>query len=311
MSDSPKKINIRIAAACIGIVMFGILLTVGTFNDRSISETMCSDNNVFINIFAVLGPMPLFFVITPLSGALVQRSLHSGLGRGLTAALGFLAACAALGICFYGARTFTSSDCLDSVIPSVKKNMAVIIPVMLLVFVPLAYLGYRLAAKNEDVRLAKRIIMLLLAVGLAYTSLEIIKNTMHRPRWRTVVKGYEGVGFIPWYEKFPYTKELPELLGIEKTEFTSFPSGHSMMSMSSFITFPAMAWIVPAFKGKELHLAACGFLYSVTVMFSRIIAGAHYLSDISMSGLIMLTVSVVYLILLKMTYTKDQGGQTI
>ena len=59
-----------------------------------------------------------------------------------------------------------------------------------------------------------------------------------------MVKGYEGVGFIPWYEKFPYTKELPELLGIEKTEFTSFPSGHSMMSMSSFITFPAMAWII-------------------------------------------------------------------
>ena len=118
--------------------------------------------------------------------------------------------------------------------------MAITLPVMLLVFVPLGFLGYRLAKKNDDVRLVKKILMLMLAIIAAYAVQEIIKGAMHRPRYRTAIRGFEGVGFVQWYEKFSgYTKELPDQLGILKTEFSSFPSGHSMMSMSCFIAFPA------------------------------------------------------------------------
>ena len=74
-----------------------------------------------------------------------------------------------------------------------------------------------------------------------------------------------------------------------------------MMSMTSFVGLPALAWIVPAFKGKEVPLALCGFGYSCLVMFSRILAGAHFLSDVATSGLIMLTVSAVYMFILKTT----------
>ena len=310
-----KQITRRTVFAVIGVCLFAVLLTVATIKDRDITDTLYSDGNIFSNIMALIGPMPVFFVTVPLAGALVQRSLNCGYGKGLKAVLTCLSAFLTAGISFYGGKTFISGDCLDSLIPSVRGNMALIIPISVFVFLPLGYAGYRLALKNDDVKLVRRIIMLLIAVGAAYAVQEIIKSTMHRPRPRTVAKGYPGVEFTPWFEKFPYTKDLPDKLGIYKSEFASFPSGHSMMSMTAFIGFPALAWIVPAFKDKELRLAFIGFFYSAAVMFSRIMAGAHYLSDVSASGIIMLTVSAVYLINLKGTYykerthNKEQGGQ--
>ena len=68
MSDTKKKINIRIVIAVIGVCLFAGLLAVGTSNDRSISETLYSDNNIFCHAMALIGPMPVFFVTLPLAG---------------------------------------------------------------------------------------------------------------------------------------------------------------------------------------------------------------------------------------------------
>ena len=301
MTDTKRKINIRIIAAAAGICVFAGLLILGTFNDRSISDALRSEDNFFAKALGVIGPMPLFFVLAPMCGALVQRALACGYGKGAKTLLTALAAAALLGVCYFAAKCFTSSDCLDSVLPGVRNNWAVTAPILVCVFLPLGYLGARLARKNEDALLARRIILLIAVALTAYITLETIKNTMHRPRPRTVLKGFEGLGFVPWYEKFPFTKELPDQLGIYKTEFASFPSGHSMMSMTSFITFPALTWLIPSLKGKELPLAFCGMAYSAVVMFCRIVAGAHYLSDIAFSGTAMLTFSVIYLVILKKT----------
>ncbi len=305
MSDTSHKINTRIVLGCIGFCIFAGLLTVGTFNDKSISDTLYSPENVFCRSFGVIGPMPLFFVLALFFGALVQRSF--AMKNAARIPVGVFLILMTLGVSFFGARTFTSSDCLDTVIPSVRGSIPLMIPITLLVFVPVAFAGYRLAAKNDDEKLVRRILMLLIAVTAAYAAQEIIKDTMHRPRYRTAIKGFEGVGFLPWYERFTgYTKELPDTLGVLKTEFSSFPSGHSMMSMTSFITFPALAWLIPALRGKEVLLSVCGAVYSVTVMFTRVVMGAHYLSDTAFSGAVMLLVSVIYMILLKKTYKEDK-----
>ncbi|MBR6874400.1 MAG: phosphatase PAP2 family protein [Ruminococcus sp.] len=301
MTDTRKKINIRIAVALTGVCLFAGLLLLGTSFDRSISDSLYSDNNLFCHVMALIGPMPAFFVTIPLSGALVQRSLASHFGKGIKLLLTAGAVLLTAVLSYYGAKAFTSSDCLDSLYPAAKNNMALIIPIAVCVFMPLGFLGFKLAAKNTDTLLVRRIAMVLVAICIAYAVQEILKGVMRRPRYRTVLKGFDGVGFVPWYEKFPYTKDLPAALGIAKEEFASYPSGHSMMSMTSFIGLPALAMIVPAFKGKEIPLALCGFAYSATVMFSRILAGAHYLSDVASSGIIMLITSALYLMILKTT----------
>ena len=304
MSDNVSKINKRIIFAAIALCIMAGLLAVGTFNDKSISDSLYSVN-FFSRAVGVIGPMPLFFVIIPMAGALAQRSLQkSGAAKIIGAAIS-VALIAALS--YLAAKAFTSSDCLDSVFPSIRGKMWLIIPIALAVFMPLGFLGYKLAGKTTDEKLARRIVMLLLAIVAAYAFQEVLKGMMHRPRYRTAIQGYEGVGFIPWYEKFKgYSKELAENLGLHKDEFASFPSGHSMMSMACFISFPALSWLFKSLQGKELQLAVCGAVYSVTVMFSRIMAGAHYLSDVSASGVIMLTVSIIYMILLKRTYKEEK-----
>ena len=303
MSKTKRGINRRIVFACIAFCIFIGLLITGTFNDREISDTLYSPDNVFCKVTAAIGPMPLFSVLILLSGALLQRAGAIQSGARLPALI--TAAVLTLGLCGFGAKVFTSSSCLDESFPAVRGNAAAVI-ITALVLLPPVFIGFKMAKKNDDTKLVRRIIILMAAVLTAYILLEVIKNTMRRPRYRIVIQDLEGVGFVNWYERFTgYSSELPETLGVVKSEFASFPSGHSMMSMTCFITLPALSWLFTSLRGREDLLAGCGFIYSAVVMFSRIVRGAHYLSDVAFSGAVFMLFSVIYLIILKKQCKED------
>lgn len=304
MKTSEQNTGRLIAFSCAAFCIFAGLFIVGTFNDMAISDTLYSPDNVLCKVTAAIGPMPLFSVLILLSGALLQRAGAIQSGARLPALI--TAAVLTLGLCGFGAKVFTSSSCLDEVFPSVRGSVPAMV-ITALVLLPLAFLGFSMAKKNADINLVRRIIVLMATILTAYILLEVIKSTMRRPRYRIVIQGHEGVGFMNWYERFTgYSKELPETLGVVKSEFASFPSGHSMMSMTCFITLPALSWIFTSLKGRELMLAGCGFAYSAVVMFSRIVRGAHFLSDVSFSGAVFMIFSVIYMLILKKTVKEEK-----
>ena len=304
MSETIQNINRRMIFACIALGLFIGLLAAGTFNDRAVSDTLYSPDNVICKVFSAIGPMPLFCIMILFSGALLQRALSVQGGARLPAAAA--AGITALWLCGFGAKVFTSSSCLDESFPAVRGNAAAMI-ITALVLLPPVFIGFKMAKKNDDTKLVRRIIILMAAVLTAYILLEVIKSTMRRPRYRIVIQDLEGVGFVNWYERFTgYSSELPETLGVVRSEFASFPSGHSMMSMTCFITLPALGWLFPSLKGRESILAGCGFAYSVCVMFSRIVRGAHFLSDVAFSGAVFMVFSVIYMIILKKQSKEDK-----
>ncbi len=122
-------------------------------------------------------------------------------------------------------------------------------------------------------------------------AIPILKDSMHRPRFRTVTQGL--VPFHAWYQKCGDYKEYMEKFGYISEEFKSFPSGHT--GEASILVVVAVFAPIAYDKLKKYQLpmfiGACVFV--IIVAFGRILAAAHYLSDTSMGALLTLTFTCI------------------
>lgn len=131
----------------------------------------------------------------------------------------------------------------------------------------------------------------------AFVAMQVLKNVFHRPRYRTAVIGYGGIGFVPWYTPFSGASGYIAVLGISKGEFRSFPSGHSILSISVVYMIQSLTWFFPKLKEKALQLSTGGFFFGVFIMITRMILGAHYLTDVSAGAMIGITLSLVHILI--------------
>ena len=122
---------------------------------------------------------------------------------------------------------------------------------------------------------------------------QIIKNLVRRPRFRICVDNSYGiqVSFINWWEPGNelYNSLVPTYESIIPSfseHFKSFPSGHTGVAAILIFGLPFLSNIVPKLKDKENLLFAIGMAYTVLMGFSRMLIGAHYLSDVSFGALI-------------------------
>lgn len=78
--------------------------------------------------------------------------------------------------------------------------------------------------------------------------------------------------------------ELSPLAALENSELKSFPSGHSVYATSAMFVLPLLTLISEKTKDNrklQIILFYIGLLWALVSMFSRIFAGAHFLSDVS------------------------------
>ncbi len=151
--------------------------------------------------------------------------------------------------------------------------------------------GWFISKKINDKVLVKVILIVLACIVFSMLAgLQGLKAIFHRPRFRYLVNE-ELMGFTPWWKATSNYKELLERFSAEhayitKEEFKSFPSGHAGVSC----TIMMLAAFLPLF-GKnvakwQLPAFIFGFIWSLLVCLSRMIVGAHYLSDVSMGCII-------------------------
>lgn len=162
---------------------------------------------------------------------------------------------------------------------------------------PFFFVGYHSAKRSDDKLLVQRVLGLLVILLLAFAAMQVLKHTFNRPRYRTAVLGYEGIGFVPWYIRFDGSAEYAEKYGINGDEFLSFPSGHSIISISAMYILPSLSWIIPKLRKHQFMLVLTGFMFGLIIMFTRMILGAHYLSDVSAGAIIGNVLSIAYTIM--------------
>ena len=268
------------------MLFFGVFFLTGTFNDEDIASSIFSPDNLPVKIITSTGVYPFFASYVFFLGALAEQESHSGKNKPVRVLMSTICVVSAILVGFIGSVVFFDVDCLGTIFPSLSTNMPVIAVGSLIGMYPLFFLGYHLAGKSDDKLLLKKLKCIVLIMLMAFIAMQGLKSLFHRPRYRTVVLGYEGIGFVPWYKPFHGVSEFVETLGIRKGEFRSFPSGHGVLSISMVYVLESLTWFFPKLKNRGLVLCLFGFLFGTTIMLTRMILGAHYLSDVSAGAMI-------------------------
>ena len=132
------------------------------------------------------------------------------------------------------------------------------------------------------------VLVLVLVVGISG-----LKAIMHRPRFRTVADGTGLVPFHQWWERCADYKEYMVDYAISGEEFKSFPSGHTGEAAVLIVVATFLPLADERFKKIQLPLFIGAGCFVILVALSRILAAAHYLSDVSMGALITLVFTCI------------------
>ena len=298
MGKSIKKEYLNQILFNAAVLMFlGVLFFVGTFLDEDISKTLFSPDNTAAAVITSTGLIPYFIAPVLFCGTLYERAVHSSQAKPIKVILCVLCVLIALFVGFIGGGSIADRNCFGMIFPSINRNIPVIAILSVLFEYPFFFVGYHFAKKTEDKLLTQRIITLLIILLLAFITMQSLKYTFNRPRYRTVFIGYDGIGFVPWYTRFEGAAEYSERYGINGDEFLSFPSGHSILSISAMYILPSLSWIFPKLKNHQFLLVLTGFVFGIIIMLTRMILGAHYLSNVSMGAMIGTVLSLVYTII--------------
>ena len=176
-----------------------------------------------------------------------------------------------------------------------EVHFAVAYPLGSAILFVAAYFGYKLSQKSEDSELLKKTLFL---VAISLVTLLIISATkefMCRPRFRFVLAADNVEYFKNWWQS---GREIKTSLGmgIESDEFASLPSGHSAYSMFAIFMFPALSEYIRGVKKFKIYLFGLGFAWWVITALSRLTLGAHYLTDVTIAGLVTILAYIMVLV---------------
>lgn len=143
----------------------------------------------------------------------------------------------------------------------------------------------------------KKPIAVLAIAGIAVMAVQLLavegmKYLWGRVRFRDLLAAGSYDAFTPWYV----------INGINGNK--SFPSGHTAGAAMSFL-----AMLLPYVSKKAYeHRQLCfilPFIYTCVVAVTRLVMGAHYLSDVAMGGAVgLLTVIIAIAVLDKIAFNK-------
>lgn len=272
------------------ILLFTLLISlfvVASFYDLKISMAIVDFNNKFAMLCANFGEMPSWILIG-LCGVilfklskLVDKRVHKIL------ALIF-------SIIFILVSTFFIFNQMRSrwnglnIHILLKLLIAIILEALILLF------GFKFININEKEMLLKVLIIIITTYVLDLLIMLVMKEIWLRPRYRLIYSGVESYSvnelFRAWYEPgkgLAYSLKDKFIDG-SSDQFKSFPSGHSFGSMIAILLFYILD-LNNKTKDKEsvkYIVLVISILYGLMIALSRILYGAHYLSDVVFGGFI-------------------------
>lgn len=266
-----------------GVLLIGLIL--GSFFDLQINKFLFDRTNPFGLVVSSFGMIPGYGCLSLLGGALLSIVLKYKEFKTWLKVI--LYACS---IIMYGVSVYFLGKDVFSVNGFENKKLYWLgFLIMGVIMVGVFYLGTVLGKMNENPKMWIIILVLAAAIFMALVpGVTLFKSIMHRPRYRIAI--YEGyVDFHNWWEPFKDYK----LISLPKEEFKSFPSGHAGASMVGLITLSYLPLFNKKWMKYQVVLFYVAFVWALVVMFSRLLVGAHFLSDVCVGAL--LTVIFFYI----------------
>ena len=287
----------------IGVLIVGLI--VGSFFDYQISTALYSKNNGFGIFFAAFGEWPGYAMLAFLGGYTFMLALKyyrkniGGIGLMAGGVVAFGCASFFLGKAIFSINAYNHPE--NTIFPGLLIGAGLMVP-------PLAA-GIFFGNKVQNKELWKISLFVLLAIAAAIGAITVIKHIPHRPRFRLVTSNSD-VDFYPWFRIF---KDYDNCVsaGINKEEFKSFPSGHVGISSAIFMSvyIPMLLEMKNPKKLKSIFFyVSCAYI--LLLAYTRILVGAHYLSDVSAGGIIPLAIFMVLIFILDKDAKKFEEQQT-
>ena len=271
-------------------IIFVVTLVIGSFYDFQINQAIFSNRNAFGIFMAALGEWP-FYSLTVFLGAYLITCAFKYFKKDTKRLLYHNVACGILGIAlggYYQGNAITNANGYNVSGPA--KFWLFVVGFILMI--PGVLLGIYAARKNNEKKYWRLAFYLLFAIAMSILVVTVIKEIMHRPRFRFLVTE-DIVPYLNWWEPCLNYKSY---LGLAVAEdFKSFPSGHAV-SGTCLIALP----YVPRLYGMknprktQISLGIFAILYSFLLSFTRMLVGAHFLSDISIGTLLTLIIFAIF-----------------
>ena len=279
-----KNMRIPLIIA-LGVAIIGIIF--GSFFDFQISSAIASPNNALGLTISAIGPTIGFMGVALMGGGFIALIVKGKYHIALKILFGVLAACC-LGVSIFypGGEYFGINGFYNKDIEWVGY-LIVLIPECA-AMVGGYFLFKDCQNKNMWIVFCAMIVLLLVALLAAIPTL---KDLVHRPRYRTV--STTPVEYHNWWEPCKDYKDLIALYGIDKDNFKSYPSGHTAEASILFVAVTLFPLANNKFKKYQMPVfyGACGLV--LLVAFARILAAAHYLSDVSWGATIVLVLLLI------------------
>lgn len=257
-------------------VLIGLVILVAPFYDFAISSALFNPNSGFGKVLASYGEMPIFLAISASGMLLIMSDQKQRLSIKIIGSILVMVAC---GLFVYFPIDFN---------PSLNIIVAIVIAIISMVgFNLLVYYGLKDCDKDK---LRKYAYLLIALVALSFLTVEIMKHLWARPRMRMIAVTPQA-SFQDFWVMGSGMKEQLMAIGIKSEEFKSFPSAHSGDAAMLF-AITSLPFIDAKFKNKQNLLFSIALIWTALVAFSRIIVGAHFVSDVSVG--IMVTL-IIYL----------------
>ena len=281
-----KRYHFYIVASILLIsLLIGSLPIHGVALDLQINEAIFDRNNIFGLIVSSFGMIPGYGCLALLGGALFSISFKNKDFKVWLRIIFYVLSVAMFGISVYflGKDVFSINGFYN---PELHKWLGYLI--MFVIMVPVFVGGFFLGKKNENPKMWIIILVLAAAIFMALVpGVTLFKSIMHRPRYRIAIHEY-GVDFHNWWEPCKDYKDIinahPDVL--TKEEFKSFPSGHSGAAMVGLITMMVMPLLNKKWMKHQTLMFYIAFGWGLVVMFSRMLVGAHFLTDTCMGALL-------------------------
>ena len=275
----------------VGLFILGILL--GSFFDLQINQAIFDRYNGFGLFMAAFGETPVYAFMSTVGFGYVFlcKDFKKWWQRLILITLGV----AALGITTYfqGKHIFD----INAYYTEETKIKLLGFGIGLLIGLLGALAGYFLF-KNATVD-AKHLLFILgfltLVIGASVGINQLTKIFMSRPRYRFLEEYGVMEHFKNWWDmsgREVRNTYVYEMKLVTKEEFKSFPSGHMTNTMALIAIMAMLPVICDKIKIKQEIMLVIGLVWNLVLAFSRMLVGAHFLSDVSMGSL--LTVIIFY-----------------
>ena len=276
MKNSRKIQNIGLISVA-GLALIGLII--GSFLDQKITGKMGNYDNLFGIIFTAFGPvLTLAFGVFAGATLFFMPKLEN---KKLNIVFKVLGAVAVLGFIFTQVKE--GLPWVDFPRMQAEKSTYKVLIIVFIALIDLASILFsRIWVKKMDQNKILFVCVMIIAIFVVYfVACEGVKYIASRPRPRVLDQGLHE--FKQWYQFNPFGA-----FKAENEDCKSFVSGHAANAACLITMLPLVSALSKREYNKWIQILCIviGGLFAFVVAFSRIIARAHFMSDV-MGGILL------------------------